>query len=501
MSTLECCRAIQRLGVDDVLQILHDFKQVDEDKSGLLSLSILQDLEPDYAIDRVTFESLDKDQDGVISVTDAMVHWFPNIPRNVLDRLFATSLDLKTMQNLTKCFCRLTNQDEPNGILSVKKLAKNEMKFLGVRIPVDKERTQGWTLPELAAIIFPSLHPTVIQQYVGSEISEKRWRQMKAGFDALIEGHESIGVPLQLLLQRHRKNDGFHDLLLRWHNHLVLGGVYLDPSPLAALSADDTGPIPWPVFVKALHPSVPRHRMARYFKSYNINGLDRIVPDSPEKLLRIQNRVTTHGLPMYRLQKHPHYQPPSAKRLDEDELEDSLARLLQKGEGMRMRERSDWRLGKFEPLHPPRPLTEEQMEDSIGRLFYQSMDNSATILKGVEDKILEDEAVVLKRHQFSFESTDELQDSVRRLFTADVNKRRENAESQRAKYLYYPQTTKLPPEKITESLDKLKVYQKDKEEYRQRLQDKYTVGSLPVFKKLTAAQTKESAHRLFANTQ
>ena len=48
------------------------------------------------------------------------------------------------------------------------------------------------------------------------------------------------------------------------------------------------------------------------------------------------------------------------------------------------------------------------------------MDNSATTLKGVEDKILEDEATVLNRHQFSFESMDDLQDSVRRLHIAGL---------------------------------------------------------------------------------
>ena len=38
---------------------------------------------------------------------------------------------------------------------------------------------------------------------------------------------------------------------------------------------------------------------------------------------------------------------------------------------MEIREKSDWRLGEIEPLHPYHPFSEEDMQESVIRLYEQ----------------------------------------------------------------------------------------------------------------------------------
>lgn len=480
---------------NDVLQVVEDFSELDKESSGLVSLSGLQEFDGDYAIDHVIFDNLDKDRDGVISIADAVGQWYPNAPPKLLQRLFAPSLDAAVICNLRRAFCRLTDKDEADGILSLKRIAENDGKFLGLKVPIAEGRTKGFTLSELMSLFFPSLTPTIIQQYAGTTITEKRWRRMKAGFDAMLQDGE-CALPLQQLRMQ-RKPAHCNDQMVRWHNHLTIGGLRLDPSAFSRLPADHPTAITWTTFVQVMHPNIPRHRMNLYFKSYNIEHLDAIVPDSPEKLNKLKELVTRRGLPVTRLKKHPQYDAPPVKKMEKENLDDSVLRLTRKSKGMILREKSDWLLGEFDPLHQPKPLTEDQQEESVNRLYTESLENSALLRSTLEEKQTENEALLLHKLQISFESTDEMQDSVQRLYKADVLRRHQNLEALRDRCLYRAPKKQISPDIIRDSVEKL--YRSDviaKAQSKQQLQEKYTAGTLPTFTRMDATAVKNSAHRL-----
>ena len=58
--------------------------------------------------------------------------------------------------------------------------------------------TTGYTLSELVTHLFPSLPETVVQQYVGMELSQNRYRRLKAGFDQLAVNSEDGVLTVQV---------------------------------------------------------------------------------------------------------------------------------------------------------------------------------------------------------------------------------------------------------------------------------------------------------------
>ena len=51
-----------------------------------------------------------------MSILDAVDQWYPDVPKQVLHPLFATSLDPATVKRMVRVFCRLTDEDDPDGV-------------------------------------------------------------------------------------------------------------------------------------------------------------------------------------------------------------------------------------------------------------------------------------------------------------------------------------------------------------------------------------------------
>eukprot|EP00996_Jenningsia_fusiforme_P001015 NODE_1925_length_1354_cov_43.606130_g1744_i0.p1 GENE.NODE_1925_length_1354_cov_43.606130_g1744_i0~~NODE_1925_length_1354_cov_43.606130_g1744_i0.p1 ORF type:complete len:416 (-),score=67.34 NODE_1925_length_1354_cov_43.606130_g1744_i0:105-1274(-) len=384
------------------------------------------------------------------------------------------SMPLPDVKRARREFCRLNGADDPEGTVALSKIQRRGGTFLGWPVSLESDPT----LPDLLRAVYPSIPRTVLLQYASTEITEKLYQRLKVGFNKL----DSSGSGVVSLKQwaEPRKLKPKH---VRWHTHAWLGDVRLDPTCLKTVE-----PVRWGACLESIFLSVPRFRVSRYLKSYSL--FETLENPSQEALRDAASRPT-------RLRWHPLYQPPSAPRLNAKQLEATIGRLTKKGRGQEMREQSDWLQGNSELLHPPRPMTDEEQEECVFRVYQQALDDVAERREALEQKVLESESAVLRPHEAPFESIVEMEESTARLHGADPIRRSEKLAALRENMLVKPVRTVRTPTQVQGAVLKLGGSDVKKlREHRRELEERF--HNVPLFppRRLPEAAIRASMERL-----
>eukprot|EP01006_Ploeotia_vitrea_P054270 TRINITY_DN67868_c4_g1_i2.p1 TRINITY_DN67868_c4_g1~~TRINITY_DN67868_c4_g1_i2.p1 ORF type:complete len:152 (-),score=21.21 TRINITY_DN67868_c4_g1_i2:236-691(-) len=131
-----------------------------------------------------------------------------------------------------------------------------------------------------------------------------------------------------------------------------------------------------------------------------------------------------------------------------------------------------------EPLHPVRRLTDEEETDHVSRLYEQAVSDLEEHRENLESKFLEE---VTPSH--AFDSVEDLEESVHRLYYVEKQKRDANVQIRREKYLVKPPKSKtINSPQLVASVQRLYYDEKEKRSNtKQRLQKEY-VDDIVLFK-------------------
>lgn len=179
-----------------------------------------------------------------------------------------------------------------------------------------------------------------------------------------------------------------------------------------------------------------------------------------------------------------HNEPAPAKKLTDGELKASADRLSH----------TTRKEVELPPLVEKRALTDDQLKQSLERIYTHSLEQKKKMLEALDKKAHPD----MTKHVTL--DSDTLQTAFQRMHNGAMDQKKDTMKKLRAKYIYSNGPgRKLSPEERQASATRLcNTSMEEAKEAHTKLFQKYVVGTATVFPKLSADQIRASGDRLSA---